>query len=278
MPDTSKPQLSLAEMLSKKKDAAPPVTISTTNTPTSWQREISKDSSVYSEKSYVLPASTSTPLHILPEIVIPESSDFIGTRIWDCATYCAKMFEWHRNVAISGGRDANANGEIFDVDSTKILELGAGCGLTAIALHHLVGESGLVVATEYGPITKWLGKCVKENGVLNVEADKSSGRVVVKDLDWFNPDHLAEIDALGPYDTVLMSDCTLNAVEVPQILSIFKRFLTKGVLGIVGVCKERDGTPRFMREAGEDFEMGRVSEFHPEYQSERLEVWTMRLK
>jgi hypothetical protein len=297
-----KPQLSLSQMLGAKRSSqAIPAPSEKPTDIYSWQREISKDPSLYSESQYILPKDKETSLGNkqaqmtlrIPEIVIPESLDFIGTRIWDCATYCAKMFEFHANQVVNNqwmnapsSSSEELHPKLLDFRGKNVLELGAGCGLTAIALSHLVGPNGLIVATEYGPITSWLRKCVQRNGVLKSQdnADLTVDntmpmRVVVEDLDWFNPDHLAKIDSLGPYDIVLMSDCTLNAKEIPTILSIFKRFISSAsVLGIVGVCRERDGTSRFFEEGAKDFDMKRLEGEHPQYGSKRLEVWTMRLK
>ena len=118
---------SLSAMLMRKKSAPPPLSSASSG----WERENTRDVSVYSERLYVLPVSPplavslppSSSLRALlspealakmrqckhPRIEIPEKPDFIGTRIWDCATLLAKLLEHHAHL-LDGISESNILG------------------------------------------------------------------------------------------------------------------------------------------------------------------------
>jgi len=195
-------------------------------------------------------------------IVIREDMKSLGTRVWDCAALLSKWAEKVRRL------------EKWPWQSTpgqplRVLELGAGTGLLAIALAKL---GAAVLATEYGPIVPHMTECCAENGVLLQRATPESGgapafpspselvagTVLCYELDWYALD--ATVSAAGSepggptIDLILVSDCTLTPSDAVEILKVVKHFAPPGSKGIdilVGACHEREGTPTFIEGAKE---------------------------
>jgi hypothetical protein len=238
-----------------------------------WQREKDVDSLRYTGL-YSLPWTTTSRnstnvtdknTTTISWIDIDEDYAQLGTRIWDCATLMAKFFEYQ----LEEKQSDNIYGKVC---SGKVLELGSGSGLTAIALA-LLGAS--VIATEYGPVMDHLTlQCKKNNTYCSPSSPPAAGKVVPLELDWYKEPSPYFAQFGMPFDTIIMADCTLTAKDSPFIVDVMLKYYTKGVTTIyVGACSERDGTASFIEIVKTKFatcETLPSSTFHPEYQSKRL--------
>ena len=204
----------------------------------SWIREMTTDTLRYS-------GLYSTTLDASPngsgvQIDIEENYDTIGTRVWDCSVLMSHQFlHHHRRLE----RQSSPNPNLLSFSSRTILEIGSGCGLLPIAMSKALPTGG-ITATEYLPgIIEHLQNQVSKNGC---ESD-----VKVAKLDWFCPEDINLVSRAC--DTLIMSDCTLNSRESPQILSTFEDILVtsyrhkfkeggrvKHTDAIVGLCYQRE--------------------------------------
>jgi len=219
-------------------------------------------------------------------IIIKEDMAALGTRVWDCSALLSKWFEKAlRNQSWPWRPDREG--------PLRVLELGAGTGLLAIALAKL---GAAVLATEYGPIVPWMTQCCEQNGVLlqrNAPEDGSTlglpspadlvpGKVMCHELDWYKlDDSKARGDDGIAFDIVLVSDCTLTPSDAIEIFKVIKHFVppgTEGIDVIVGAAQQREGTPVFVKAAEEAYRSVQVldkSTQDEEYTSDRLMI--MRL-
>lgn len=237
-----------------------------------WERECDLRSTRYAAGEYrlelgvpaqVVGMEASASSVVATTIIIKEDMKSLGTRVWDCAALMSKWAEktqqlerWPWRLAASG-------------QPLRVLELGAGTGLLAIALAKL---GAAVVATEYGPIVPHMAECCRENGVLlerSPPEDGSAlslpspsnlvgGMVICHELDWYALDATgggSDGDKSGAtFDLVLVSDCTLTPSDAVEILKVVKHFAPPGSQGIdivVGACHQREGTPTFIKAAEE---------------------------
>ncbi|GMI07762.1 hypothetical protein TrLO_g11548 [Triparma laevis f. longispina] len=228
----------------------------------SWIREMTTDTLRYS-------GLYSTTLEVSPsdrvQIDIEENYDTIGTRVWDCSVLMSHQFLCHRERL----QQPSSPDNLLSFESRTILEIGSGCGLLPIAMAKTLPVRA-ITATEYLPgIIEHLQNQVDKNGC--------SSSVDVKKLDWFCHD---DIDLVSQScDTLIMSDCTLNARESPQILSTFEDILVtsyrhkyklKGSSvrhtdAIVGLCNQREGSKRFLKLARTRFDLVKIENYHPKY-------------
>ncbi|GMI01728.1 hypothetical protein TrST_g10397 [Triparma strigata] len=247
----------------------------------SWIREMTTDTLRYS-------GLYSTTLDASPngsgvQIDIEENYDTIGTRVWDCSVLMSHQFlHHHRRLE----RQSSPNPNLLSFSSRTILEIGSGCGLLPIAMSKAL-PTGSITATEYLPgIIEHLQNQVSKNGC---ESD-----VKVAKLDWFCPEDINLVSRAC--DTLIMSDCTLNSRESPQILSTFEDILVtsyrhkfkeggrvKHTDAIVGLCYQREGSSRFLKLARTRFDLTKIEDYHPKYSNffkgkERYAVYHMVLK
>lgn len=100
-----------------------------------------------------------------------------------------------------GARPHPGNSGTLGWTGKKVLELGAGTGLVAIAL---ANEGAQVCATDGNPR-------VLEGANVNIEAAAAktsfgTGSISLDVFDWNSADDLAKIQAKGPWDVILGSD------------------------------------------------------------------------
>lgn len=133
-------------------------------------------------------------LTITPDIVVHATQNIdSGSCIWDASLVLASYF---------------ANPKRFSSDfwrGKRVLELGAGCGVTGIVMAHLGAN---VVLTELADELKLLQKNVDQNPIIatsdnSTENGKHVGSVTTKEYFWgSDPSHLE-----GPFDIVIAADC-----------------------------------------------------------------------
>jgi len=89
------------------------------------------------------------------------------------------------------------NQDAFAWQGKKVLELGAGTGLVAIAL---ALEGAQVCATDGNEV-------VNRGAKINIEhVGPTKGNATVELFDWNSPEDLARIKAMGPWDAIVGSD------------------------------------------------------------------------
>lgn len=229
------------------------------------------------------------------EITIQEDCSSIATRVWDNATLTVKWLQRRlqhqrqRQQQLHGHKisslDALAKALQLDLEQLpspsnpiRVLELGSGMGLLSIALAKM---GAAVMATEYGSETvRFLNKNCEENNVAlsgtPVAGTMVPGRVHCRELDWYTTNETLQSLQVATFDLIVVTDCSLTTKDSAGVLDMLHRFGTPGhTKVIVGVCKEREGTPYFVKRARNEFQSVRVipeSEYHQDFQSRRHSI------
>ena len=111
----------------------------------------------------------------------------------------------------------------------RVLDLGAGLGLTSMTLEALGAQR--VVATEISPALQWLQKSIQRNG----------SSVEVAELLWGDDD---AADMLcrqsGPFDLVLAVDCIYSSALHAPLMRTLRRVLTPGVSTLLLTAEGRN--------------------------------------
>ncbi len=152
-----------------------------------------------------------------------------GATCWDSALAFAE--------AVCSGGD-NSLASTTDWRGLRVLELGSGCGLVALAL---ACRGANVVATERAIALPLLEKNVEANAAL---VERRGGSVACAALDWTTPD----ADVLGRgYDAVVGADLCFaaNAEGAAALAQVVGDVLGRGTpIGILAQeIRERDATP-----------------------------------
>ncbi|CAJ1966837.1 unnamed protein product [Cylindrotheca closterium] len=222
------------------------------------------------------------------EVVIYEDCSMISTRVWDCSVLTAKCLE---NIAMKDRKMPDLRFPLnlpSNVDRPlQVLELGAGTGLLSVCLAKL---GAAVLSTEYGSSVKFLKKNCVDNEVEVPTGDDEKwtpapGRVTSCELDWFNSNQTLEsMFAEGQdtiFDLIVVTDCSLTNKDSNGVMEMIHKFGTTGhTRAIVGVCKEREGTPYCAENIPKQFKnVKRVPEedYHPEYSSSRYIIWSFEI-
>ena len=163
-------------------------------TPPHWRREIQGDAGRYDGAfSYALPGAAKT-------LEIAETAASTGTKVWDCAVALARMFEYNTNKTAS---------PLAIRASERVLELGGGSGLLALALAALGAD---VTTTDAAPVVPHLRKTIDAN------AGSVPRTPTVAALDWRDADHTT----MGAFPVVVASDvlvCVQWAEDVARVLA-----------------------------------------------------------
>ncbi|KAH9246700.1 hypothetical protein BASA81_015749 [Batrachochytrium salamandrivorans] len=151
-----------------------------TEVSTNWQRETGVvPISAYSEGQYVLKLKRGD------EIVVAESAEEIGMKVWDCAALMSRWFE---------------KGDF--VKGKTILELGCGTGLLGFACAKLGAKR--VVITDLASILPTMEKNVKLTGLGEV--------CVARALNWNDEAACLKLkQEFGPFDMIVASDVLVFA-------------------------------------------------------------------
>jgi hypothetical protein len=102
---------------------------------------------------------------------------------------------------------------LLQLSSSKILELGAGCGIVVLTLSHFLPRSKMI-----------LTDLAEASEILNVNIQTaypaSEDRVTHQVLDWSLP--LPQNVEITKWDLVLVADCTYNSDVVPDLVKTLK--------------------------------------------------------
>ena len=154
-----------------------------------------------------------------------------GATCWDSALAFA-------TAVSSSGNDDNSLASTTDWRGLRVLELGSGCGLVAIAL---ACRGANVVATERAIALPLLAKNVEANAAL---VERRGGTLSFAALDWTTPD--ADVLNRG-YDAVVGADLCFaaNAEGAAALAQVVGDVLGRGTpIGILAQeLRERDATP-----------------------------------
>ncbi|KAM7254186.1 hypothetical protein ACFE04_031868 [Oxalis oulophora] len=124
-----------------------------------------------------------------------------GSWVWDSALILSQWIHTH-----------------LDFTNKSVLELGSGTGLPGLTAAQLGARR--VVLTDIGALVPGMLK--------NVEANRLGERVEVRELMWGNEESLSQLEELGEFDIVLMSDVFYDADVMVDLGETLRR-----------VCRER---------------------------------------
>ena len=154
-----------------------------------------------------------------------------GATVWDSALAFA-------TAVSSSGDDDDSLASMTDWRGLRVLELGSGCGLVALAL---ACRGANVVATERAIALPLLEKNLEANAAL---VERRGGSVACAALDWTTPD--ADVLNRG-YDAVVGADLCFaaNAEGAAALAQVVGDVLGRGTpIGILAQeIRERDATP-----------------------------------
>ena len=154
-----------------------------------------------------------------------------GATVWDSALAFA-------TAVSSSGDDDNSVAATTDWRGLRVLELGSGVGLVALAL---ACRGANVVATERAIALPLLEKNVEANAAV---VKKSGGTIESAALDWTTPD--ADVLNRG-YDAIVGADLCFaaNASGAAALAQVVGNVLGRGTpIGILAQeIRERDATP-----------------------------------
>ena len=154
-----------------------------------------------------------------------------GATVWDSALAFA-------TAVSSSGDDNDSLASTTDWRGLRVLELGSGCGLVALAL---ACRGATVVATERAIALPLLEKNVAANAAL---VERRGGSVAVVALDWTAPD--PQVLSRG-YDAVVGADLCFaaNAEGATALAQVVGDVLGRGTpIGILAQeIREGDATP-----------------------------------
>ena len=196
----------------------------------------------------------------------------------------ASVLDWDASTDM----DAAATASSRRHRPIQVLELGSGMGLLSITLAKI---GAAVMATEYGSENvKHLQDNCKSNGVLTTHTTTTTkttttgqpssnmlpltaGRVCCRELDWYTTQETIDSLKVGSFDLIVVTDCSLSQKDSDGVMDMILRYGTPGeTKAIVGLCKEREGTPHFVERARNEFRSVHTvseTEYHPDYRSKR---------
>ena len=213
-------------------------------TPPHWRREIQGDAGRYDGAfSYALPGAAKT-------LEIAETAASTGTKVWDCAVALARMFERHQG----------ASSRLAIRPNERVLELGGGSGLLALALAALGAD---VTTTDAEQVVPHLRKTIDAN------ADSVPRTPTVAALDWRDRDH-----AVDAFPVVVASDVLVCVQWAEDVARVLAAVAAQARLVVVATQRRRDGVARFLEAAAAHFTVEELREdaFHPDYYHHDLQV------
>ncbi|KAJ2451103.1 hypothetical protein EV183_003833 [Coemansia sp. RSA 2336] len=112
----------------------------------------------------------------------------------------------------------------WDLREANIVELGAGCGLVGIALHHLGAKR--VVLTDQSRLMRLLSRNIERNRMKPAGKQRKStsrqscptGTLLATEYDWGRAPEDPRILETTPVDVVVVSDCVYHEAVVPLLV------------------------------------------------------------
>jgi hypothetical protein len=222
-----------------------------------WQRETDLKPDRYSEGTFTY------TLEDGKKIVVSESFEELGCRVWDTCTLFGKYFE-HQLAE-----------QKLDFRGKRVLELGSGTGVLGMLLLAGNFECKSVTLTEKDNLVKNLQKQIQKNQAdLNFRTEFNTAP-----LDWFKyetSDVLTTAEG-GGIDVIIGSDITVFPKTIPYLVGIMKHVAERSEhLEIyIGSVTEREAFRPFLdaaAEAGIAFQEIPKDEWHPNFRSERISL------
>lgn len=285
-------------LLKRRQYHLPSKTLSNKTSSLSWERETRRGiHHEFGEYRLSIHTSRRGEIH---DIYIQEDCSSIATRVWDCAVITTKWLEQQalRNAAIGesssplnlhGALQLSHEGNCDNQQKPiKVLELGSGMGLLSISLAKM---GAAVMSTEYGSTIRKLHLNCKRNHVAVEEKRTTTlvpGEVFVRELDWYKSAEtlqslLMTEDDQAVFELIAVTDCSLSTKDSQGVLAMIQKYGTPGYTKVlVGLCREREGTPYFVEKCNELFS-GRVftvptTEYPKDYQTERHTILLIQMQ
>jgi predicted nicotinamide N-methyase len=177
------------------------------------------------------------------------NSDMTGTWVWPTAR---PLLEYLLHTLHSTGRD-----EKSPSSPTRVLELGAGCGLVGMGIAAACNAE--VVMTDHADAVESLQKNVNLNLIFDKEEEKSC--ISVAQLSWGNSSDMSNIDTLyssdyKPFDLIVGSDLLYDPNSHVALLETMQHFAEKGNAPVyLGYPPRSVSEERFIELATEKFDV-----------------------
>ena len=160
---------------------------------------------------------------------------------------------------------ADTLADMGSLDGRRVLELGAGVGLTGLAARHLKGS---VVQSDHAPEALELAR---RNALLN-----GIGGITQLLADW------TQWDVQGPFDLIVGSDILYDGSAHAPIAHVLAANLTYGGVALL-TDPGRTATPLFvrdMRQAGWQIEqtVRRIDAIHPVHAGATVDITILTLR
>ena len=150
-----------------------------------------------------------SPTYALHVRVAPFHND-VGLRVWEAGYFLAEFLLKNPDL----------------VEGRRVLELGAGCGLTGLVCASLRCKS--VHMTDYTPPSI---ANLKHNVVCNCDfLGSNKDKVTVGFLDW------TDYSAAPPVDTLIAADVVYDVQFIPHLVSCTRQLLEGGTTSKVRAC------------------------------------------
>eukprot|EP00850_Spirogloea_muscicola_P013073 SM000087S23355 [mRNA] locus=s87:265381:268142:+ [translate_table: standard] len=206
-------------------------------------------------------------------LVQDPNSKNLGTTVWDASMVLVKFLEKHRRK----GDFARER-----VSGSRVLELGAGCGLAGLGFALLGGNVLLTDQAEVLPILMRNADRNSTRAQLTAHDHSSIGHVgtvEVAELQWGNEKHIAA--ANGPYDYIVATDVAYNEQLVEPLVDTILSLSTSSTTILVG--QESRSTivdALLLKKCKQHFTVKKVShsKLHPEYQHPAIDLFILKRK
>jgi len=182
----------------------------------------------------------------------PQNTLSTGTKLWDSGKILCKYLEKNRKK--------------FRFDGKRVIELGAGCGLTGIVVAAMGAKQ--VFLTDQKPCLHLL----KQNAARN-EVDKIA---CTEELDW---GVTATTNFLPPFDFVVGSDVLYQMESVNPLIEVLDQLAdTKTVCLLSLEVRDEFVHKAFFERVEKFFTVSKVSKTkqHPEYVSPYCTIFQLR--
>eukprot|EP00850_Spirogloea_muscicola_P010821 SM000065S20170 [mRNA] locus=s65:141643:144959:+ [translate_table: standard] len=205
-------------------------------------------------------------------LVQDPNSKNLGTTVWDASMVLVKFLEKHcRKGDFARER----------VSGSRVLDLGAGCGLTGLGFALLGGNVLLTDQAEVLPILMRNADRNSTRAQMTAQGDDSIGghvgTVEVAELQWGNEKHIAA--ANGPYDYIVATDVAYIEHLVEPLVDTILALSTSSTTILLG--QESRSTivdALLLTKCKQHFTVKKVShsKLHPEYQHPAIDLFILK--